>query len=88
MSTLYEIVELESGEIALQKADEAGEGEPLVRISFSEESLFFQNDARFDVAKAMIEAGLEAASDMQLEMELQDMQSSEDESSELETIIH
>lgn len=87
MSTLYEIVELENGEIALQKADEEA-GEPLVKISFSEESLFFLNDARFDVAKAMIEAGLEAASDIQSDTELQDVQSSEAESLERDTIIH
>jgi len=62
MSTLYEIVELPNGEIALQKADE--NGEPLVSIRFSEESLYFLNDAKFDVAKAMIEAGLEAAGDI------------------------
>ncbi|WP_075185246.1 hypothetical protein [Teredinibacter haidensis] len=66
MSTLYEIVELEDGEIALQKADE--KGEPLVRIRFSEESLYYLNDAKLDVAKAMIEAGLEAASELQDEM--------------------
>ncbi|WP_188151417.1 hypothetical protein [Teredinibacter waterburyi] len=62
MSTLYEIIELPNGEIALQKADE--NGEPLVSIRFSEESLYFLNDAKFDVAKAMIEAGLEAAGDI------------------------
>ena len=67
MPTLYEIVELPNGEIALQRADDAGEkqGEPLVSIRFSEESLYFLNDAKFDVAKAMIEAGLEIASDIE-----------------------
>jgi len=65
MSTLYEIVELEDGEIALQRADEPSE--PLVRIRFSEESLYFLNEAKYDVAKAMIEAGLEAASEFKEE---------------------
>ncbi len=60
MSTLYEIVELANGEIALQRADDSGE--PLVAIRFSKESLYFLNEAKFDIAKAMIEAGLEAAS--------------------------
>lgn len=63
MSTLYEIVELDDGEIALQRADETGE--PLVRIRFSDESLYFLNEGKFEVAKAMIEAGLEAASELQ-----------------------
>ena len=38
-SDLYEIIELSSGEIALRRANE--EGEPLVTIRFSEESLYF-----------------------------------------------
>lgn len=62
-SVLYEIVELPNGDIALQRADE--EGEPLVSIRFSKESLYFLNDAKIAVAKAMIEAGLEAAGDME-----------------------
>jgi hypothetical protein len=67
MSSLYEIVELPNGEIALQRTDDAGEkaGEPLVSIRFSEESLYFLNGAQLDVAKAMIEAGLEVAGDIE-----------------------
>ncbi|MFL0802963.1 MAG: hypothetical protein K6L81_04555 [Agarilytica sp.] len=64
MSTLFEIVELPNGEIALCRADESSE-EPLVSIRFSEESLYFLNDSKIDIAKAMIEAGLEAAGDIQ-----------------------
>jgi len=60
-SSLYEIIELANGEIVLRRADE--EGEPLVSISFSEEALYFLNDAKFEVAKAMIEAGLDAVSE-------------------------
>lgn len=59
---LYEVIELPSGEIALRRAGE--EGEPLVRIKFSEESLQFLQDAKYEVAKAMIEAGMEAASEL------------------------
>lgn len=59
---LYEVIELPSGEIALRRAGE--EGEPLVRIHFSEESLHFLQDAKYEVAKAMIEAGMEAASEL------------------------
>ena len=62
MSTLYEIIELPNGDIALQRADE--EGEPLVSIRFSKESMYFLNEAKIDVAKAMIEAGLEAAGEI------------------------
>lgn len=61
MSTLYEIIELPNGDVALQRADE--KGEPLVSIRFSKESLYFLSESKLDVAKAMIEAGLEAASE-------------------------
>jgi len=63
MTTLFEIVELPDGEIALRRADESGE--PLVSIKFSEESLYFLNESKIDIAKAMIEAGLEAAGEIQ-----------------------
>ncbi|WP_045861467.1 hypothetical protein [Teredinibacter purpureus] len=76
MSMLYEIVELADGEIALQKDEEGSE--PLVRIKFSEESLYFLNEAKFDIAKAMIEAGLEAASDIQDSSNPQEQESREE----------
>ena len=57
MSTLYEIVELPNGDIALRRADE--DGEPLVSIRFSKESQYFLEDAKIEIAKAMIEAGLD-----------------------------
>lgn len=82
MSTLYEIVELANGEIALQKADESGE--PLVSIRFSKESLYFLNEAKFDIAKAMIEAGLEAAST--INDEVLDEEFDEDASEDIKTI--
>ncbi|TQV81367.1 hypothetical protein FKG94_09765 [Exilibacterium tricleocarpae] len=61
-SSLFEIIELPNGDIALQRAGE--EGEPVVCIRFSQESLYFLRESKFEVAKAMIEAGLEAASEM------------------------
>ena len=66
MTTLFEIVELPDGEIALRRADESGE--PLVSIRFSKESLYFLDESRIDIAKAMIEAGLEAAGEMHDDM--------------------
>ncbi len=47
------------GEIVLQRADE--QGEPLVNIRFSEESRVYLNDAQLDIAKVMIQAGIQAA---------------------------
>lgn len=61
-SSLYEIVELSNGDVVLQRADE--EAEPLVCIRFSADSLSYMREGKLDVAKAMIEAGMEAASEI------------------------
>ncbi len=61
-SSLFEIMELSNGDVVLQRADE--EGAPLVSIRFSAESLNFLRESKFDVARAMIEAGMEAAGDV------------------------
>jgi len=61
-SSLYEIVELANGDVVLQRADE--EKEPLVSIRFSSDSLSYMREGKLDVAKAMIEAGMEAASEL------------------------
>ena len=60
MSTSFlEIVELADGEIGLQRSDD--DSEPLVRIRFSEESQVYMMDNGLEVAKAMIQAGIQAA---------------------------
>lgn len=58
-SSFLEIVELPNGDIVLLRAD--GEGEPLVNIRFSEESKSYMPDMRMEVARAMIQAGIETA---------------------------
>jgi len=64
-SSLYEILELSSGEIVLKRSgDENNNSEPLVTLKFSKESVAFLGAARFEVAKAMIEAGMEAATEL------------------------
>lgn len=62
-SSFYEIIELENGDIALRQA-ERSEGDALVEIRFSEESQFFLGKAKFDVAKTMIEAGLDLVAEL------------------------
>ncbi|MEP0202631.1 MAG: hypothetical protein ABJ084_00795 [Halioglobus sp.] len=72
MSTsLLEIVDLGDGEIVLQRADD--DSEPLVRINFSGESQLYLMDNGLEVAKAMIQAGLQAAAVMaeQAEVEIE-----------------
>ena len=63
-SSFYEILELSSGEIVLKRSGDDSSREPLVTLRFSEESIAFLGAGRFEVAKAMIEAGMEAASEL------------------------
>lgn len=58
-ASLLEIIDLGDGEIVLQRADEAAE--PLVTIRFSEETRIYLMDNGLEVAKAMIQAGIQAA---------------------------
>ena len=61
-TSFLEIVELSDGEVVLQRADE--ESEPLVRIQFSEESRLYMMDNGLEIAKVMIQAGVQAAAAM------------------------
>jgi len=63
-SPTFEILELSSGEIILKRSGDENNTEPLVTLKFSEESVAFLGAARFEVAKAMIEAGMEAANEL------------------------
>lgn len=71
-ASLLEIVDRGNGEIVLQRADDAAE--PLVTIRFSEEARIYMMDNGIEVAKAMIQAGIQAAAvssergDIELEM--------------------
>ena len=70
-TSLLEIVDLGDGEIVLRRAEESAdltedqhdraEHEPLVTIRFSEESRLYIMDQSLEVAKAMIQAGIQAA---------------------------
>lgn len=85
MSSFYEIIELTNGDVALARADDET-NEPLVTIRFSEESLAFLGEEKFMVAKAMIEAGMEAAgeiADQQAERMLDDLMDEADDTEKL-----
>ncbi|TNF34389.1 MAG: hypothetical protein EP312_06570 [Gammaproteobacteria bacterium] len=58
MNPVLELVEMPNGEICLRRP---GEGEPLVCIRFSDESSNYLGGSRIEVARAMIQAGMEAA---------------------------
>ena len=60
MSTSFlEIIELDDGEFVLKRAED--ESEPLVTIRFSEESRVYMMGNGLEVAKVMIQAGIQAA---------------------------
>lgn len=69
-AAVYEIVELEEGGVALSRVD--GEGEPLVYIKFSEESLTYMQGSKIDIAKVMIEAGLDAVAELNEEASVEE----------------
>ena len=58
-ASLLEIVDRGDGEIVLQRAED--DSEPLVVIRFSDEARDFMLDNALEVAKAMLEAGVQAA---------------------------
>jgi hypothetical protein len=71
-ASLIEIVQLPSGEIVVRRVDVDGEhtdAEPLAKIIFSPEARDFMGDATMEVAKAMIQSGLDTVSDIMDEME-------------------
>jgi hypothetical protein len=59
--TEYELVVLDDGEIALQRS---GSDEPLVRISFSPSILKYLDGRHIDVAKSMMDAGIQTVFEM------------------------
>lgn len=88
--TLYEIVELDDGEVGLCRAgDDKTEDEPLVVIKFSEESRYFLGETTTSIAKAMIEAGLEAVQTIQEESaEDNDLQEDDTEEAMASHLVH
>ena len=58
-TSLLEIIDCGNGEIVLQRADD--DSEPLVSIRFSDEARAYMMDNGLEVAKEMIQAGIQAA---------------------------
>lgn len=61
-SETYEIIELSNGDVALRRAGH--KDDPLVRIHFSAESLNFLREHKIEIARAMLEAGIEAVQEI------------------------
>ena len=58
-ASLLEIVDRGNGEIVVRRAND--DSEPLVTIQFSDEARAYMMDNGLEVAKAMIQAGMQAA---------------------------
>ena len=84
-TSLLEIVDLGDGEIVLQRADD--DSEPLVSIQFSEEASAYLMENNLEVAKVMIQAGIQAAAKM-AEMSSVEMESSESSEKAEQRTLH
>jgi len=62
MSSQLEIVELSSGEIVLRRID--GKGNPLVKITFSDEVRVLLSEFSLEIGKAMVGAGVHAVGEV------------------------
>lgn len=71
-TAILEIVELSDGEIVLRSAENEGEGEPLMRIRFSEEAAELLRQSRFEVAREMIDHAITRSKLWQEESEEQE----------------
>ncbi|MAE03908.1 hypothetical protein OAT22_09200 [Porticoccaceae bacterium] len=54
--TEFELIMMDNGEVALQRS---GADEPLVRITFSKDVLSYLDGKHVDVAKSMMDAGIQ-----------------------------
>lgn len=65
---VMELVLLENGDIVLRDADSA-ENEPLMKLSFSEDVNKLLKNSKLDIARAMLEAGIERHQEIELAKE-------------------
>jgi hypothetical protein len=69
-TALLEIVDLGNGEVVLQRADDRST--PLLRLEFSKESRAFIMDQCLEVARVMIQAGLQASARISEQIEVEE----------------
>lgn len=58
MHAMLELVELPDGQVVLRRI--GSEDSPMLSLRFSDESLHYLGDSKLEVARAMIQAGIEA----------------------------
>ena len=86
--SLYEIVLLEDGRVALREADNE-RAEPLVAVEFSEQAKYFLGTDYSQIARSMIEAGLDAVSSLEKNAEDAELDDSfESAQRDEDTLVH
>ena len=75
-ASLLEIVDRGNGEIVVQRADD--DSAPLVTIRFSDEARAYMMDNGLEVAKEMIQAGMQAAAVMSERGDVEVVQTQDD----------
>jgi len=80
-TSLLEIVDLGDGEVVLQRVE--GDAEPLVSIQFSDEANAYLMGNNLEIAKVMIQAGIEAAAQL---AEVNNLEVETAETSEIRTL--
>ncbi|WP_299177076.1 hypothetical protein [uncultured Neptuniibacter sp.] len=78
---VLEIIELDDGELAIRHAD--SDGEPMLRVNFSDELRAKLSDQCLDVARVMLTAGIQMVAESGL-----DLTGDEKEEAELPPTIH
>ncbi len=68
--SLLELIELANGDIALKRVD--GDEKPLLEIHFSKESQLALDEMKMIIARAMVEAGIQAFSDLSSAVETEE----------------
>lgn len=81
-TSFLEIVELADGEIVLQRSDD--DSEPMVRIRFSPETETYMMNNTLEVARVMIQAGIQAVAQLSEQEEVETFSQLDDEN----RIIH
>lgn len=84
-SQFLEIVQLKNGDVVLKRSDD--EGEPLISICFSDESKSYIGESRIEIAKVMIQAGIQAAAQA-FDSEFDEDELEEQDTSEKKHLLH
>ena len=73
---IMELVLLENGDIVLRDAD-SSDNEPMMKLSFSKDVNKLLKNSKLDIARVMLEAGIERHQEIELAKEQQESKSTD-----------